>query len=275
MTFECYSGSQFITEIAREDFLFVGKNILPISTYLEQHYFKKIKVDCSGLRIYLVDEISKERIDKPVKGVTSWVNLLMHFDFKHYLSLNQDFEKKKVIIAMFKEGIYRAAEFMNWDMNPLMDAFNQIDALNYHFVNTSTKKRFKGVKRYVQLETECQPGFYHYYLVVKEKDELISRHKVVTMNAFYNIFFEGNRVISEMRWEDANTFVIVGKKGHLERIRFEYKVDSDELTRTFNLESDIDEKEFMEEFDLATTEDLKKIKKVLSNRDTSKWHIYI
>ncbi|WP_343559649.1 hypothetical protein, partial [Sphingobacterium sp.] len=67
---------------------------------------------------------------------------------------------------------------------------------------------------------------------------------------------------------------VSGKKGELERIRFEYKLDEDKLTRKFVLEPAIVE-EFMEEFDLATTMDDQKIEMVLSNRDTSKWHIYI
>ncbi|WP_312788856.1 hypothetical protein [Sphingobacterium sp.] len=214
-------------------------------------------------------------MEKPIKGVYPLLNYYMPFDFENYSNLNDNYAKKKVIVAMFKEGIFRAADFMSWDIDPLLDAFNKVDKLNCHFMHTTTKKRFKGVKRYVQLETECEPGFYHYYLVVKEKNELINRHKIVTLNAFYNLFLENNRVVSESRWEDANTFVILGKKGQLERIRFEYKLNIDQITRIFNLEPDINKEEFMEEFDLATTEDLKKIEMVLTNRNTSRWHIYI
>ena len=261
MIFDCFVWSQNpILKLRDVQFSIVAREISVLQNFVEHQYLKKIKLNSSGLRIFLVQIENEEIVEKPIKGVYPLVNLYMYFDFEHYLSLDDNYEKKKVIIAMFKEGVNRAAEFMGWDMNPLIDAFNQIDALNYEFKSSSTTKRFKGVKRYVQLETECEPGFYNYYLVIKEKEELISRHKVVTLNAFYNTFFEGNRIISEMKWEDANTFVILGKKGHLERIRFEYKLDTDILNTTFHLENDVNKDEFMEEFDLATTEDPEKLK---------------
>lgn len=175
---------------------------------------------------------------------------------------------------MLQEAVLEIANVMEWDIDILLDTFAEIDKLNYHFVHLTKKKRFKGVKRLMQVETVSEPGFYHYNLLVYEKDKLISRHPIVTLNAFYNLFFEANRVVSEMKWEDANTFVVLGKKGELERIRFEYKLDEDKLTRIFTLEPAIVE-EFMEEFDLATTSDPQKIEMVLRNRDTSKWRIYI
>lgn len=275
MTFECYASSQYVTNLPIEKIKYVSKDMLPITSFIESDFFKKIKVGCSGLRIYLVDKKEIERIDKPIKGVTSWVNTFLYFDFENYLNLSDNYEKKKMIIATFKDGIYRTVEFMGWDMRLLSEAFSQINALDYTFVNISTKKRFKGVKRYMQLEIESEPGFCHYYLAVREHGELISRHKVVSMNAFYNVFFESNRIVSEMRWEDANTFVIVGKKGHLERIRFEYKLDIDRLITMFKLEPDINEKEFMEEYNLATTNDIEKIKNMLANKDLNKWHVYL
>lgn len=271
MTFECFANGSS-DETLLPNIKSISKQILPIITFLEYKYFKKIKN--TSLRIYLVDNKELEFIDKPIKGVRTWVNYFMYFDFQNFLNNNNSHQKKQAIILMLKEGIYKVAEEMQWEINPLLDAFNEIDKLNYQFVNTSKIKRFKGVKRYIQLETICEPGFYHYYLLIKEKEQIISRHKVVTLNAFYNLYFEGNRILSEMKWEDENTFVILGKKGELERIRYEYKLDTDNLTTSFHVEPEI-EAAFMEEYDLATTEDPIVIEKILKNMDTHKWHIYI
>jgi len=276
MVFDCFIWRKGPALKLRDvQYSVIAREISVIQNFVEYHYLKKIKIGSTGLRLYLVQSKDEERMDKPIKGDYPLLNFYMYFDFEHYANLSDIYEKKKTIIAMFKEGIYRAAEFMSWDMDQLMDAFNQIDALDYTFVNITKRKRLKGVKRYMQIETVCEPGFYHYYLAVKEKDELISRHKIITLNSFYNLFWEHNRIVSEVRWEDANTFIIVGKKGHLERIRFEYKLDKDQISMIFNLEPDLNKDEFMEEFDLATTEDIEKIEKVLSNRNTSKWHIYL
>lgn len=272
MTLECFANGSTDDEALLPNIKSISKQILPIVVFLEFNYFKKIKN--TSLRIYLVDDKELEYIDKPLKGVRTWVNYFKYFNFQEFLNLNNIQQKKQAIIKMLKEGVYEVAEEMKWDINPMLDAFNEIDNLNYQFVNTSKMKRFKGVKRYIQLETVCEPGFYHYYLLVKEKEQFISRHKVVTLNSFYNIFFEGNRILSEMKWEDENTFVVLGKKGELERIRFEYKFDTDQLTTIFNVEPNI-ESEFMEEYDLATTEDPKKIELILKNMDTNKWHVYI
>ena len=227
MTFECFVWSSNSENQALEGIEVVGSEIRAIALFLEKKVLKKIRNGTPGLRLYLVDKKENEHLDKPIKGVISWVNFFMYFDFERYLNLPDNLEKKKMIVAMLKEGAERASEIMKWDIEPFNEAFHQIETLNYSFVNTSTRKRFKGVKRYVHLERVVDIGFYNFYLVVKEKDEIISRHKVVTLNQYYNIFFESNRIISEMRWEDENTFAILGKKGHLERIRFEYKFDTD------------------------------------------------
>lgn len=273
MVFECFIWSK--NPVGSVAYSIVAREISVIQYFVEYHYLKKIKLSSTGLRIYLVDNKDEARMEKPIKGVYPLLNYYMYFDFEHYFNLTDNYEKKKVIIAMFKEGIYRAAEFMSWNTDPLLDAFNLIDALDYTFVNVTKRKRFKGVKKFMQIETVCEPGFYHYYLLVKEKEELLSRHKIVTLNAFYNLFWEHNRIVSEARWEDANTFVIVGQKGHLERIRFEYKLDTDKLTQTFNLEPDLNKEEFMEEYDMATTTELSKIENFYSNFKSSKWHIYL
>ena len=273
MKFQCFvdinnqDNSSKTRKIARE--------ISVLENFIAYHYLKTIKTKALGLRIYLISDKLKERINNPIAGIYPLVNIYMYFDFDNYLKSTNNYEKKEIIIKMFKEGIYRCAESMVWDIDPFIDAFQKIDALDFTFVSHTKKKRYKGIKKYIQLETVCEPGFYHYYLLVKEGEKLHSRHKVVTINAFYNLFFEHNRIITEDRWEDSNTFVILGKKGHLERIKYEYKIDTDTLTTIFNLEPDVNEKEFMEEFDLATTQDPKKIELVLNNNDTLKWHIYI
>ncbi|WP_343560952.1 hypothetical protein [Sphingobacterium sp.] len=255
-------------------YIILGKEMSVICNLIEHEYFRKIKIGSTGLRIYLIEPTQQEKIDRPIKGIYPLVNYYKQFDFQEYLQLKDNDSKKALTVKMLKEAVLKIGNEMDWNIDVLLDAFAEVDKLNYHFVHLTNKKRFKGVKRQMQVETIVEPGFLHYNLLVYEKDTLMSRHHIVTLNAFYNLFFEANRVVSEAKWEDANTFVVSGKKGELERIRFEYKLDEDKLTRKFVLEHAIVE-EFMEEFDLATTMDEQKIEMVLRNRDTSKWHIYI
>lgn len=274
MNIECYLKSNSSLNSKSIDRFKIGKQLIPIISFLNKTYFKKIKVPGSLIRVYLVENLAEERIDKPIKSVRSWTNFFMYYDIERLLQLKDDLSVKKEIITILKVGIQRVVNEMGWEINPILEVFNEIDSLNYQFIETSKKMKYKGVKEYIQLETVCEPGFYHYYLLVKENDKLISKHKVVTLNAFYNLFFEGNRILSEMKWEDENTFVILGKKGELTRIRFEYSLDSDSLKTRFNLEPEV-EADFLEEFDLATTEDPIKIDRIVSNQDVNKWHIYI
>ena len=275
MTLECFASSQNKVDLPLSKIKRVSKDVLPLILFLESNFFKKIKVDgASGLRIYFVENHIDEEVQGPFKGFQSWINYYMPFNFTEYFKLENSHSKKLFLIDKIKEGILNIANQFNWSRELFLQIFEEIDALEGMLLTYSKKYRLKGLKAQAQIEIGCEPGYYQYNLLLLEKDSVISRHHIVTLNAYYNIFFEGNRIISEMKWEDENTFVILGKKGELERIRFEYKLDKDKLTRIFTLEPTIVD-EFMEEFDLATTTDEQKVDIILNNMDTNKWHIYI
>lgn len=275
MTIECFASSQNNMNIALSQIKRVSKDVLPIILFLESQFFKKIKVDgASGLRIYFVENLIDEEVQGSFKGFQSWINYYMPFNFTEYFKLENSFSKKLFLIDSIKEGFLNIANQFNWNKDLFLQIFEEIDALDGKLLTYSKKYRLKGIKYLAQIEIGCETGYYHYNLLLLLKDRVISSNHIVTLNAYYNIFFDSNRIITEMKWEDENTFVILGKKGELERIRFEYKLDEDKLTRIFTLEPAIVE-EFMEEFDLATTTDKQKIEMILDNTDTNKWHKYI
>ncbi|WP_343560954.1 hypothetical protein, partial [Sphingobacterium sp.] len=191
----------------------MAREMYIIANFIEHEFFRKIKIGSTGLRIYLIEPTQQEKIDKPIKGIYSLVNYYKQFDFQEYFQLKDDHSKKALTVKILKEAVLKIANEMDWDIDVLLDAFAEVDKLNYHFAHLTNKKRFKGVKRKMQVETIVEPGFLHYNLLVYEKDTIMSRHHIVTLNAFYNLFFEANRVVSEAKWEDANTFVVSGKKG--------------------------------------------------------------
>ncbi|WP_343559644.1 hypothetical protein [Sphingobacterium sp.] len=275
MTFECFASSQNNTNLTLPQIKRVSKDVLPLILFLESNFFKRIRVDgASGLRIYFVENLIDEEVQGPFKGIQSWINYYMPFNFTEYFNLKNSHSKKLFLIDKIKAGILNIANQFNWNRDLFLQIFDEIDALEGKLITYSKKYRLKGLKTQAQIEICCETGYYQYNLLLLEKDSVISKHHIVTLNAYYNIFFEGNRIISEMKWEDENTFVILGKKGELERIRFEYKLEKDTLTRIFTVEPAIVD-EFMEEFDLATTTDEQKIQIILNNMDTGKWHIYI
>lgn len=256
----------------------INSEISTIVTFISSVCFKTIRIPgVSGIRIDLTDNIESEHIYKPIKGVYPICRRVQYFNFNGFLAASPN-EKKEMIVIMVKNGVTTVSHEMNWEIDPILDALNLLDGLNLNFCYAVTKaKAYKSGKVKIHLECCIEPGFSNYDLVIQSKSDKIKR-RVISLNAYYgmaDIYTGASRIVTEAKWQDERTYLVVGKKGELERVYFKYDIIADKMEISFNLDSDVNRSEFEEEFDLATTVDDKKILKILTEQSFSKWHIYL
>lgn len=256
----------------------VNAELSAIVAFISVKCFKSIRIpDTPGIRIDLTDNIQNERIDKPIIGVYPVCRCVQYFNFIEFFSADNT-QKKIQIINLIKKGVTSVSHEMGWETDSIWDALNLLDSLNLNFSFEFNKpKAYKGGQAEIYVECSIEPGYNNYDLIIQIKGKIAKRHRVVSLNHYYGIadFYTGpSRIISEGKWQDENTYLIVGKKGHLERIVFKYDLTKDTIEISFNLEPDVNKETFMEEFRLSTTNDPNEIKKVLE--ETSfKWHEYL
>lgn len=242
-------------------------------------YFSDLKFEgVTGIRIDLNADMDNVYVKKPEYAYPI-CRVVFPYDYENKFIGKSSIDQKKQILLIFKKAILLCCKEMNWDQKIFIERFELIEALDFNYKLFWNKpKRLKGSKTKINIETEFQPGFMHYFIIRENPDGVKVRKYFTTLNSYYNyfdVFGQSSRIITEAKWIDANTYLIIGKKGHLERIKFEYKLDSNEVRTIFNLESDINHLEFKEEFEMATAQDDEKIFIILNNKDLNKWHIYI
>jgi hypothetical protein len=131
------------------------------------------------INIYISDDW-KNSLTSPMK-VTGFREAFIDFDFQKYFELN-NYDKKKMQLEAVHKGMMQIAQQENWELNPLLDAYNSCLKANLEF-KIFIKDKFKtspNKQHSIGFWCEWDFDFCKVFWVLRDKNKIEIKRQLLT-----------------------------------------------------------------------------------------------
>lgn len=245
----------------------------PVSFY--STYFNGLKkLGIKGLRLHATDKLRsyptydnagrnikyspQGYVEKPTPGIFPLCRVVWVYNHKANYFNKSPIDKNKEIVNILKTLTAEACNEMDWDVKLFDKIFEDIEALNGRLVYQLTKRRAtKNKKHAAGLNVKIYPATTECYLEVVDQETHASKEILVSIENNYRGSsgtwnLDGLRYIQQGTWIDDLHYLAHDNSN---KVNYIVNVETGNVELKFNVEEDRYKKDFIKEYESATTLD--------------------